>query len=230
MQSRMQEIRDAKQEFDPLEFDRFTRFQELTRMMAESVNDVQTVHQNLVHAVDETEAGLLAQARLNRDLQQDLMRVRMVPFSSLSERLYRIVRQTAKELGKRANLDIRGAQVELDRSVLERITAPFEHLLRNAITHGIEPPAERAAAGKPEIGEISLELTQEGNDVVLTLADDGAGLDLERIRAKAIEPWGCWARASRCLRPRSPTSSSCPDSPPPPRSARSPAAASAWTW
>lgn len=185
MQSRMQELRDAKQGFDPLEFDRFTGFQEVTRLMAESVNDVQTVHQNLIHAVDQTEAGLLAQARLNRDLQQNLMRVRMVPFSSLSERLYRIVRQTAKELGKRVNLDIRGAQADLDRSVLERITAPLEHLLRNAVTHGIEPPAERTALGKPEIGEIRLEITQEGNDVLLALADDGRGLDIVRIREKA---------------------------------------------
>jgi len=97
-------------EFDPLEFDRFTRFQEVTRLMAESVSDVSTVHGNLVNAVDETEKALLAQARLNRDLQQDLMRVRMVPFGSLQERLYRVVRQTAKEVGKRANLDIKGTR------------------------------------------------------------------------------------------------------------------------
>lgn len=186
MQSRMQEIRDAKQQFDPLEFDRFTRFQELTRLMAESVNDVQTVHQTLLNAVDQTEVGLLAQARLNRDLQQDLMRVRMVPFASLSERLYRIVRQTAKELGKRVNLDIRGAQVDLDRSVLERITGPIEHMLRNAVTHGIEAPAERVARGKPEFGDIRLEVTQEGNDVRFALADDGRGLDIDRIRTRAL--------------------------------------------
>jgi chemosensory pili system protein ChpA (sensor histidine kinase/response regulator) len=174
-------------EFDPLEFDRFTRFQEVTRLMAESVNDVSTVHGNLVNAVDETEKALLAQARLNRDLQQDLMRVRMVPFGSLQERLYRVVRQTAKEVGKRANLDIKGIQVELDRSVLERITGPFEHLLRNAVTHGIEAPDKRRAAAKPEIGEIRLELRQEGNEVQLSLSDDGGGLDIDQIREKAIE-------------------------------------------
>ncbi len=187
MQSRMELAKETARDFDPLEFDRFTRFQELTRLMAESVNDVSTVHQNLVNTVDETEKALLAQARLNRDLQQDLMRVRMVPFASLSERLYRIVRQTAKEVGKRANLDITGTQVELDRSVLERITAPFEHLLRNAITHGIETPAQRRAAGKAEIGEIRLDLTQESNEVQIIFADDGAGLDIPRIRDKAVE-------------------------------------------
>jgi len=186
MQSRMRELRDTKQGFDPLEFDRFTGFQELTRLMAESVNDVQTVHQNLIHAVDQTEAGLVAQARLNRDLQQNLMRVRMVPFASLSERLYRIVRQTAKEIGKRVNLDLRGAQVELDRSVLERITAPFEHLLRNAVTHGIESPTDRKAMGKAEIGEIRLDISQEGNEVLLALTDDGRGLDIARIRERAV--------------------------------------------
>jgi chemosensory pili system protein ChpA (sensor histidine kinase/response regulator) len=187
MQSRMELSKETARNFDPLEFDRFTRFQELTRLMAESVNDVSTVHQNLVNTVDETEKALLAQARLNRDLQQDLMRVRMVPFASLSERLYRIVRQTAKEVGKRANLDIVGTQVELDRSVLERITAPFEHLLRNAITHGIEMPDKRVAAGKAEIGEIRMELTQESNEVQIVFSDDGAGLDIRRIREKAVE-------------------------------------------
>lgn len=187
MQSRLELAKETQRNFDPLEFDRFTRFQEVTRLMAESVSDVSTVHGNLANSVDETEKALLAQARLNRDLQQDLMRVRMVPFGSLQERLYRVVRQTAKEVGKRANLDIKGTQVELDRSVLERITGPFEHLLRNAIIHGIEEPAKRRAASKPDIGEIRLELKQEGNEVQLALSDDGAGLDIERIREKAIE-------------------------------------------
>jgi chemosensory pili system protein ChpA (sensor histidine kinase/response regulator) len=144
------------------------------------------VHQNLTGAIDETDAALAAQSRMSRDLQQDLMRIRMVPFSSIGDRLYRIVRQTAKELGKRANLDIRGGQIEMDRSVLERITAPFEHLLRNAITHGLEATEARRAAGKDETGEIRLDLRQEGNDVVLALADDGAGLNLARIRDKAV--------------------------------------------
>ncbi|HKC54092.1 MAG TPA: Hpt domain-containing protein [Burkholderiales bacterium] len=187
MQSRQELAKESMREFDPLEFDRFTRFQEVTRLMAESVSDVSTVHGNLVNAVDETEKALLAQARLNRDLQQDLMRVRMVPFGSLQERLYRVVRQTAKEIGKRANLDIKGTQVELDRSVLERITGPFEHLLRNAVTHGIEAPDKRRAAAKPDIGEIRLELKQEGNEVQLSLSDDGGGLDIDRIRERAIE-------------------------------------------
>ena len=185
--SRKQALPDKEAQFDPLEFDRFTRFQELTRMMAESVNDVSTVHQTLIKISDDTDSALAAQARLNRELQQDLMRIRMVPIGSIVERLHRIVRQTSKELGKRANLDIRGVNVELDRSALERLTGPLEHLLRNAITHGLEQPEPRLAQGKAAMGEISLEIRQEGNEVTLVLADDGAGLDLERIRAKAIE-------------------------------------------
>ena len=173
--------------FDPLEFDRFTRFQEVTRMMAESVNDVQSVHQNMLRAMEGTDTALAVQARLNRELQKDLMRVRMVAFGTLSERLHRIVRQTAKDAGKRANVDIRGSGVELDRAVLERITAPIEHVLRNAITHGIESPEQRQALGKSAIGDIRIEVSQEGNEMRLAIADDGAGLDLDRIRAKAIQ-------------------------------------------
>ncbi len=124
MQSRIREAEEKHTSFDPLEFDRFTRFQEITRMMAESVNDVGTVQQNLIKNLDDADAALLAQGRLNRDLQNDLMRVRMVPFNNVAERLYRVVRQTAKEVGKRANLDIRGTQTEIDRSVLERMIAP----------------------------------------------------------------------------------------------------------
>jgi chemosensory pili system protein ChpA (sensor histidine kinase/response regulator) len=176
---------EAKADFDPLELDRFTRFQELTRMMAESVNDVATVQQNLLKNLDDANAAIVAQARLNRDLQQLLMSVRMVPFASQSERLYRLVRQTAKEVGKRATLDIQGGQVDLDRSVLEKILSPLEHMLRNAVVHGLETQAERLAAGKPETGEITLNLTQEGNEIILSLSDDGAGLDISRIRAKA---------------------------------------------
>jgi chemosensory pili system protein ChpA (sensor histidine kinase/response regulator) len=175
----------SEREFDPLEFDRFTRLQELTRMMAESVNDVASFHESLSRTVDAASADLVQQSRLTRDLQRDLMRVRMVPFSSLSERLFRVARQSAKELDKRVNLDIRGSSVEIDRSVLEQMAAPFEHLLRNAIVHGIESRERRGASGKAETGELLVQVSQQGNEVVIQFNDDGAGLDLARIRAKA---------------------------------------------
>jgi chemosensory pili system protein ChpA (sensor histidine kinase/response regulator) len=181
--SRMQH--SADREFDPLEFDRFTRLQELTRMMAESVNDVGSVHQSLNRTLDSAADDLILQARLTRDLQQDLMRVRMVQFGSISERLFRVTRQASKEVDKRVNLDIRGSGVEIDRGVLERMTGPFEHLLRNAIVHGIEARDTRRAGGKNEIGELLVEVRQEGNEVVIQFTDDGQGLNLDRIRDKA---------------------------------------------
>jgi chemosensory pili system protein ChpA (sensor histidine kinase/response regulator) len=174
----------GEREFDPLEFDRFTRLQELTRMMAESVNDVASFHEGLSRTVDSAVEDLSAQSRLTRELQRDLMRARMVPFASLSERLFRVARQTAKETDKRVNLDIRGSAVEIDRSVLERMAAPFEHLLRNAIVHGVEPRARRVDSGKEETGELLVQVSQQGNEVQIRFSDDGAGLDLGRIRAK----------------------------------------------
>ena len=186
MQSRAPQSGDQNRQFDPLEFDRYTRLQELTRMMAESLHDVTAVQQSLLKNVGEADGAIVQQARVSRDLQQELMRLRTMPFSTLSERLYRILRETARALGKKANLDIDGGQIELDRSVLEKIAAPLEHLLRNAIAHGLEIPAERAAAGKAEIGEIKIVLRQEGNEIALLFSDDGAGIDVAKLRAKAI--------------------------------------------
>ncbi|KAF0162741.1 MAG: type IV pili sensor histidine kinase and response regulator [Rhodocyclaceae bacterium] len=187
MQSQQALASERGQEFDPLEFDRFTRFQEVTRMMAESVNDVATVQQNLLRNLDHANAAVAAQARLSRELSQRMMGVRMVPFESLAERLHRVVRQAAKDTGKRANLDIRHGQTELDRSVLDKMAGPIEHLLRNSVAHGLEDHAARAAAGKEAIGQITLSLAQEGNEIVLSIADDGAGLRYDRIRQRAVE-------------------------------------------
>lgn len=186
MQATFQSQSD-KEQFDPLEFDRFTRFQEVTRFLAESVHDIFTVQQTLTTQLGEADAALLQQARMNRELQQNLMRVRMVPLYSVSERLYRVVRQAARDLNKRAQLDIQGGDIEIDRGVLEKIVAPIEHLLRNSIAHGLETPEQRAQAGKPEYGEIRLSARHEGNEMVLTVSDDGAGLDLHRIHKKAVE-------------------------------------------
>jgi chemosensory pili system protein ChpA (sensor histidine kinase/response regulator) len=187
MQSQQALASERAVEFDPLEFDRFTRFQEVARMMAESVNDVATVQQTLMRNLDQANAALAAQARLSRELSQRLMGVRMVPFDSLAERLHRVVRQAAKDTGKRANLDIRQGQTELDRSVLEKMAGPLEHMLRNSVAHGLEDTPGRHAAGKDPIGQITLSLAQEGNEIVVSIADDGAGLDFPRIRRRAVE-------------------------------------------
>ena len=187
MQARAAVAGESAEKFDPLEFDRFTRFQELTRFMSESVHDVQTVQQTLLKNLDETSAAMSAQAKLNSGLQQSLMSIRMLPFSSISQRLYRIVRQTGKELGKKVNLELYGTEIELDRGVLEKMTAPFEHLLRNAIVHGLENPDQRELKGKPPIGNIALSLRQEGNEILFEFRDDGAGLNTVKLRQKGIE-------------------------------------------
>ena len=188
MQSRLAQTDAAHDEFDPLEMDRYTRLQELTRFMAESVGDVTTVQQNLLHNLDGAELALHGQGRYTRELQQALMQVRMVPFDSLADRLHRVVRQTAKDLQRRVNLDIHGGRIEIDRGVLERMTAALEHLLRNAVGHGIEEAQTRQATGKNPLGQITLSLTQQGNEFLLELADDGRGLDLHAIaeRARAL--------------------------------------------
>jgi chemosensory pili system protein ChpA (sensor histidine kinase/response regulator) len=186
MQSRMAHTKDDGQAFDPLEFDRFTRVQELTRMMAESVNDVATVQRNLQRTLEGAEDDLIAQGRQARELQRDLLRTRMVEFESISERLYGVVRQAGKECAKPVKLAIVGGSIEMDRGVLDRMTPAFEHILRNAVAHGIEEADVRAAAGKTPVGSITIALHQEGNDMAVSFSDDGGGLHLDKIRAKAI--------------------------------------------
>ena len=183
MHSRLSQADESQ--FDPLEFDRFSRLQELTRLLAESVNDVSTAQDNLLSGLSEADNALTAQARMTRTLQQEIMHIRMVPLGNLAERLHRVVRQSAKDTGRRAQLEIDGGQTELDRSVLDKIAAPLEHLVRNAVAHGIESPSIRQAAGKDEFGEVRLTASQEGNEIVIALADDGAGIDYEAVRRRA---------------------------------------------
>jgi chemosensory pili system protein ChpA (sensor histidine kinase/response regulator) len=187
MQSRLAHTKETASTFDPLEFDRFTRVQELTRMMAESVHDVATLQRSLQQTVAGAEDDLIAQGRQARELQRDLLRSRMVEFDSISERLYGVVRQAAKDADKLVKLDIVGGSLEMDRGVLDRVASAFEHLLRNAVGHGIETAQLREQLGKLPTGEVVISLAQQSNDVVVTFQDDGAGLNLDRIRDKAVE-------------------------------------------
>ena len=187
MQSRMSLLQEANETFDPLEFDRFTRLQELTRMMAESVNDVATIQNGLLLNLDQTDAALQQQNRMNRELQKGLMGVRMLPFATISERLQRIVRQTARELNKRVEMTIEGEDIELDRGVLDKMGAPLEHLLRNAVAHGLESTEERIKLGKSETGQIKLKVSLENDEITLVVTDDGAGINLDKVKQKAIE-------------------------------------------
>ncbi|MBV2208833.1 MAG: hybrid sensor histidine kinase/response regulator, partial [Thermomonas sp.] len=177
----------GNQAFDPLELDRFSTLQQLSRALAESANDLQSLHGSMEDLTRQYETLLTQQSRVSSELQEGLMRTRMLPFDSLVPRLRRLIRQASGETGKQAQLKLEGAQGELDRNVLERMTAPLEHMLRNAIAHGLETPAARVAAGKPEEGTIRLAVRREGSEVVLQIADDGAGLNRAAIRARGIE-------------------------------------------
>ncbi|WP_313241909.1 Hpt domain-containing protein [Stutzerimonas nitrititolerans] len=174
-------------DFDPLEMDRHSQLQQLSRALFESASDLLDLKETLAARNRDAETLLLQQARVNTELQEGLMRTRMVPFERLVPRLRRIVRQVAGELGKQVEFQVGNATGEMDRSVLERIVAPLEHMLRNAVDHGIETADRRATAGKPEQGHIRLDLAREGGDIVLTLSDDGAGINLEAVRRKAID-------------------------------------------
>jgi chemosensory pili system protein ChpA (sensor histidine kinase/response regulator) len=173
--------------FDPLELDRFSTLQQLTRALAESAADQVSLQTTLDDLTRQYETLLLQQSRVSSDLQEGLMRTRMVPFDGLLPRLRRVVRQASAELGKQVVLKLDGAQGELDRNVLERMTAPLEHMLRNSVAHGIETPARREKAGKSAEGAISIAIRREGSEVVLEVGDDGAGLDREAIRRRALE-------------------------------------------
>ena len=175
------------QDFDPLEMDRYSRMQELSRALAETVGDINVLQDAMRAGSGETEALLLQQQRITSDLQQGLMGTLMVPFARQTQRLQRVVRQTAQESGKQVRARFEGEDIEVDRNVLERMTAPLEHALRNAVVHGIEDAATRDGRGKPELGTIDVHLAREGQQLRLTVADDGGGLDLDAIRRTAIE-------------------------------------------
>ncbi|HUW98815.1 MAG TPA: Hpt domain-containing protein [Acidiferrobacter sp.] len=177
----------AAEDFDPLEFDRFTRLQQLSRGLTENLHDLVTLHGTLDTVASQAEAVLQQQARVNTELQEGLMRTRMVGFATQAHRLRQIVRQTSRELNKRVDIVLEGAEVEMDRHLLERMIGPFEHMIRNAIDHGLESTAERERLGKPAIGVITVQASQESGEIVIRVSDDGAGLPIERIHAKAIE-------------------------------------------
>ena len=175
-----------RDDFDPLELDRYSSIQQYSRALAETSSDVASVQGLLATQTREAQNLLMQQGRIVSELQGGLMRTRMVPFQRHVQRLTRIARQAATETGKKVEVHINGAAGELDRQVLERMLAPFEHMLRNAIVHGIELPKARVAAGKSETGAIDVSLRREGSEVVITVADDGAGVNLKLVRDRAV--------------------------------------------
>ncbi len=175
------------EEFDPLEMDQFSTMQQLSRSLMETVTDLQNIQENLKNLTRQSDSLLVQQNRIGTELQEGIMRTRMIPFSQISPRLQRIARLTAKELHKQVDFTINDDSIEFERTVLNRIVAPLEHMLRNAIGHGVEEPEMRSKAGKALTAIIKIELLREGAELVIKLSDDGAGLNLPAIRKKAEE-------------------------------------------
>jgi chemosensory pili system protein ChpA (sensor histidine kinase/response regulator) len=173
--------------FDPLELDRFSTLQQLSRALGESAADMSSLQGTLDDLTRQYETLLTQQSRVSSELQEGLMRTRMVPFDALVPRLRRVVRQAAGDTGKQVQLRLDGAQGELDRNVLDRMTAPLEHMLRNAVAHGLESPEGRRQAGKSEEGSVRIAVRREGSEVVLEVGDDGSGLDRAAIRRRAVD-------------------------------------------
>ncbi len=186
MQSRNRTVGADKTTLDPLELDRFTQLQEVSRMMAESTEDLGTLNKSLREGMIELDRDLSLQKRQGNALQQEILGMRLVAFDKVADRLYAVVRQAAKHAGRNVRLDILGSATGVDRSMLERLAPCLEHLVRNAVVHGIEAPSERVAAGKPATGEICVSVKQEGQHIHIDVRDDGAGLRKDRIRSKAI--------------------------------------------
>lgn len=171
---------------DPLKLERYSKIQQLSRALAETATDVGSIKDLLHNLTGDTEALMAQQARTATELQDGLMRTRMVPFQQHATRLARLVRQMAAEQGKQAELTIDGAG-EIDRHVLEKMMPPLEHMLRNAVIHGVESPAGRKTADKLPVGNVAIKLRREGSQVVIEIVDDGRGMDVRSIRRKAID-------------------------------------------
>jgi chemosensory pili system protein ChpA (sensor histidine kinase/response regulator) len=178
---------DSKKELDALELERFSKLQQLSRSLLESTSDLRSIREILGAIVHESDDILAEQARVSKDLQQGLMRTRLLPFSEQAQRFRRLVRRTMTELDKRVELEVEGQEIRLDRTVLERITPSLEHLLRNAVDHGIESPKRRKQLGKREIGTVKIAVSRSGPEVVIRISDDGAGLDQDAIYQMAVQ-------------------------------------------
>lgn len=180
-------IVEEKTDFDPLELDRFSMIHQLSRSLTESVSDLNDITNSLNTIVNESDAILLQQSRLGSDLQNGLMNTRLLPFAGLTPRFERIIRQTSVDLKKKVALTVIGAEREIDRNILDRIVSPLEHLMRNAIAHGIEPPEMRRVLGKDETGLLHLTITREGSEILIVLSDDGQGINIEKVKQKALD-------------------------------------------
>ena len=173
-------------EFDDLEMDRYTELHQISRELVEIAADINAAGGELEGLHDNIEQTLTRQGRIATDLQDRMMEVRLVPIGTIASRLYRAVRGVAAKRGRAAELVVEGEKTEIDKILLEELTDPLLHLVRNAADHGIESSAERAVRGKPATGTIRLSAAREGNEAVIRVSDDGAGIDVDAVLEKAV--------------------------------------------
>lgn len=172
--------------YDPLELDQYDEMYIATRRLNEGVNDARDLVQTLNGTITSMDELTQQQVKLSQELRQLTMATRLVPVHSVVGRLQRAVRQTCRATGKEAELKVQGNEVQVDGDVLDRLMPALMHVVRNSVDHGIEPTAQRAAAGKPAVGELTIAFRQSGDQIEVTFSDDGAGLDLERVKNKAV--------------------------------------------
>lgn len=175
------------QAFDALEFDRYTEFHQTTRELVETTNDALSINSALDGLRGNLEMLFDVQRRSIEELQDKLLRIRMVNFGSLTARLQRTLRVTCEEENKQAEIFIEGESLEIDTQILDSLIEPLLHLLRNSIAHGIEAPDTRRLLGKSEKGKINLRIHNEGTHIILTIADDGRGISASALKEKALQ-------------------------------------------
>jgi len=174
-------------QFDALEMDRFTGFHTLSQEVIERIVRLREAASDIEFTVDESDQIARMFRQATAQLQEGLTQSRMVPFAQIAERLPRAVRDIALKCGKRASLEIEGRETLIDKGILERLYDPMTHLVNNTLTHGIELPEVRQSLGKPPAGQIKVQAFYQGNQTIISVSDDGAGIDPERVKAKAIE-------------------------------------------
>jgi chemosensory pili system protein ChpA (sensor histidine kinase/response regulator) len=174
-------------DFSELEMDRYDDFNILSRSMAEISADVNEVLTQLEGFIGRVEGDIDEFTKLAHHLQDEFTAARMVPIGTLYSRVSRAVRDAASSAGKQVDLDLSGSETELDNSIIQQISDPLVHLVRNSVAHGIEPLEIRRAAGKPDNGKVSLRAYHRGNHIYLEVEDDGGGIDYDRVKQSAIE-------------------------------------------
>jgi chemosensory pili system protein ChpA (sensor histidine kinase/response regulator) len=182
-----QGLNSEDESFDPLQLDRYSRLQARAREVNQQLDELGRIERQLSEQTSEISGTLVQQFHLGEQLQDGLISARMVSVNEYLPRFRQLVRETARRAGKSVSFSAQGSDIDVDRQVLDAMVAPFEHMIRNAVVHGIEDSANRGKQGKPEIGQIELEVSQQGSELLIGFSDDGRGLDRNKLGTRAVE-------------------------------------------